>query len=156
MACIFIFHCVTVQAENWFFGCAKIIPRLIWHYQSKWIEILYYIVDISISTPVSAGAKNIIEINYSTFFLNFVRQSIATEYSSKMFDSKFFNPINQIKIRQWFNYKMEPKIRIELNGLSFPSSIPFPFFVFFFLAGGFWGEALPPPIPIIGVSGHIP
>ena len=45
-----------------------------------------------------------------------------------MFNSKFLNPIKQIKIRQWFIYKIAPKTGIELNGLFGPSNIPFPFF----------------------------
>ena len=53
-----------------------------------------------------------------------------------MFNSKFLNPIKQIKIRQCLIYKIAPKTGIELNGLFGPSSIPFPFprpLVFFFL-----------------------
>ena len=52
-----------------------------------------------------------------------------------MFNSKLFNPIKQIKVRQWFVYKIEPRTGIELNGLFGPSNSPFPFpfpFPFFF------------------------
>ena len=44
-----------------------------------------------------------------------------------MFNSKLFNPIKQIKVRQWFVYKIEPRTGIELNGLFGPSNSPFPF-----------------------------
>ena len=81
----------------------------------------------------------IIKINYSTFFSNLFWKFITTIYSSKMFNTKSFYPIIKIKVGKRFNYKMLPRMGIELNGLFFPRSSPEPLDLdFFFLT----------PIPI--------
>ena len=51
-----------------------------------------------------------------------------------MFDTKLINPINQIKVAQWFIdeiYSIAPKIGILLNGLFFPSNNLFALCVFY-------------------------
>ena len=105
------------------------------HNQSKRVKVFNKSINISITNPVCSRSFIIIENKYSTFFFNLFWKFITTKNITKMFNSKFLNPIKQIKIRQWFVYKIEPIIGIELKGMSFPSNspCPFPFPLFFFL-----------------------
>ena len=48
-----------------------------------------------------------------------------------MFNTKSFYPFHKVKVGQWFNYKMVPRMGIELNGLFFPRRRPFPLDFFF-------------------------
>ena len=97
------------------------------HNQSKWVKVFYKRIQISVTNPVCSRSLIIIEINYSIFFFNLFWQSITTKDITKMFNSKLCNPIKQIEIRQWFIYKIELILGIELKGLFGPSKSPFPF-----------------------------
>ena len=110
------------------------------HNQSKWVKVFYKRIQISVTNPVCSRSLIIFKINYSTFFFNLCWQTITTKDITKTFNSKLCNPIKQIAIRQWFIYKIEPIIGIELKGLFGPrkSPFPFPFPLVFFLT----------PIPI--------
>ena len=97
------------------------------HNQAKRVKVFNkIIIQISVTKTICSRSLNIIEINYSTLFLNLFWQCISTENISEVLYFKFFYPVKQIKITQWFGYKIEPKIGIELKGLFFPSNRPFP------------------------------
>ena len=78
-----------------------------------------------------SSSLNIIEIDYSALFLYLWRQSISAKDVSEILHSKFGNPVKEVKIRQWFVYKIDPSIAIELNGLFFPSNSPAPLDFYF-------------------------
>ena len=100
--------------------------------QSKWVKVFNKIIQISIANPMCSRSLNIIEIDYSTLFFNIFGKAFLLKISRKcLIQSFFFYPVKQLKVGQWFVYKIDPKIGIELKGLSFPSNRPFPLDFFY-------------------------